>query len=148
MSRSIEDFSRRVVELLPALFREFAKREDNELTRGTISCQQMVVLDLLSREGKKSMKDIAAALDVRMSSASTLVDRLLRQKMLSRQSDREDRRRVLVDVTPRGKKVVAQILSQKQESVRDIFGRITPEEREAYLRVLLKVHSYLKEESR
>ncbi|HTL71556.1 MAG TPA: TolC family protein [Candidatus Eisenbacteria bacterium] len=139
----LERFSREVIGAMPFLLREFAKREDNELSRGKISCPQMLALDYVSRHPRVRMTDIAQVLDVRTSSASVLVDRLIREKMLTRAHDDRDRRVVWVGATAKGRKVVSQILEQKRRSVKAVFGPLTARERAQYLAVLLKVKSIL-----
>ena len=140
---TLNQFSRQVVEILPLMFREFVKREDNELTRGKISFPQMVALDYLVRRRKAKMTDLANLLSVRLSTATVMVDRLIRGKMLERGHDEKDRRIVWVQATPKGKKAVAQILEQKRQSVRGIFGKLSGKERSQYLAVLLKVKTHL-----
>jgi MarR family transcriptional regulator, organic hydroperoxide resistance regulator len=138
-SLSLHSFSRQVVEIMPFMFREFAKREDNDLMRGKISCPQMVTLDYVLREGEVKMTDLARLLAVNMSTSTAMVDRLIRDKMLSRRRDQEDRRVVWIRITPKGKKVVRQILEQKTRSIEDIFGHLTETERKQYLAILNKV---------
>ncbi|MBI2094891.1 MAG: TolC family protein [Candidatus Omnitrophica bacterium] len=132
-------FSRQVVEIMPLIFREFVRREDNELTRGRISFPQMVALHHLARHEKSKMTDLARLLSVRLSTATVMVDRLVRAGMLRRRHDEDDRRVVWVRVTPKGKKAVGRILEQKRRSVRGIFGKLTGRERSQYLGILLKV---------
>lgn len=145
MSRSLKNFSSQVIEIMPLFFREFLKREDNELSRGQITCQQMVMLDYVGRRPRATMKEIAAALSVQMSSATVAVDRLIRQKMLSRERDLKDRRVVWVRITPAGRRVVKRVLAQKRLGIEHVFGRLTDRERDQYLSVLLKVRSFLQE---
>ena len=142
-NKSLEKFSRQVVEVMPLMVREFAKREDNHLTRGKISCPQMVTLDYVSHHERVKMTDIARILSIRTSSASVLVDRLVRQRMLRREHDRNDRRVVWARATARGRKVVSQIVQQKRRSIKAIFGPLTAKERSSYLAVLLKVKARL-----
>ena len=139
---SLQKFSRELVEIMPVIYKEFARREDNELTKGKISCPQMVTLDYVLRRARVNMKDIARHLGVQMSSATTLVDRLIRQKMLMRHRDEEDRRLVRVTITPKGRKVVEQILNQKRRSIRGVFSVLTDSERGHYLKILRKVYSH------
>ena len=144
---NLDQFSRQLVEILPLMFREFAKREDNVLTRGKISFPQMVALDFVSRNPRVKMTDLAKVLHIQMSSTTVLVDRLIRQKMLARKRDESDRRLVWVTVTARGKRVVSQIMDQKRQSIKKIFGPLTEKEREQYLVVLLKVKSNLEKQA-
>ena len=142
-SHDLDSFSRELVEIMPLMFREFAKREDNQLTRGKISFPQMVALDYVSRHSLVKMTDLAKVLSVKTSSATVLVDRLIRQKMLSRERDEKDRRVVWVGCTPKGRKIVRYIMEQKRRSIKQIFGPLTELERQQYLSVIQKVRDTL-----
>lgn len=142
MNRELKNFSRQVVEVMPYLVREFARREDNHLTRGKISCPQLVTLDYINRHGRAHMVDIARILSTRMSSVSILVDRLIREKMLIRQRDPKDRRAVWVTITGKGRRVIAQILTQKRSSIAQVFSVLTARERSQYLSALLKIKQH------
>jgi len=142
-AKGLEAFSRQLVGVMPILFREFAKREDNELTRGKISFPQMVALDYAVHNPKIKMTDLAHILSIQMSSASVLVDRLIRQRMMSRRHDDKDRRVVWIRVTPKGKKIVSQILEQKRRSLKQIFMVLNERERSDYLKAILKVKNHL-----
>ncbi len=138
-TKNIHQFSRQVVEILPLLLREFSRREDNELTRGQITCPQMVTLDYVWRHGQVKMSALSELHSVRKSSVTVLVNRLISQKMLNRRHDEGDRRIVWVSITPKGKKVVSQILNQKQKSIEAVFCVLTAAEREQYLSTLRKI---------
>ena len=144
-SRDIDQFSRQVVEIMPFMVREFAKRENHALSRGIISLPQMVTLDYVSRNAQVMMSEIARLLSINVSSASVLVDRLIRQKMLWRKQDRRDRRVIWIHVTPKGRQVVSDIRRQKCRTIKAIFGHLSDKERAQYLAVLLKVKSRLDE---
>jgi DNA-binding MarR family transcriptional regulator len=139
METGYKAFSREVVELLPILFREFARRENNALTRGKISFPQMLTLEVVCRQGRIKMSALASLLAVQMSSATVLADRLVKQGLLERRGDEKDRRVVWMLPTARGRRVIHQILAQKRRSVQAIFGMLGESEREAYLRVLRRV---------
>ncbi len=140
---SLHQFSREVTEIMPFLLREFVKREKNELATGRISFPQMVALDLLAQRTRVKMSEIAHALSVQLSTATPLVDRLIREGMAARSRDDKDRRLVWVTVTAKGRKVLNNILREKQASIRAIFGALTEEERAQYLCVLKKVRCHL-----
>ncbi len=140
---SLHQFSREVTEIMPFLLREFVKREKNELATGRISFPQMVALDLLAQRTRVKMSEIAHALSVQLSTATPLVDRLIRAGMAARSRDDKDRRLVWVTVTTKGRKVLNNILREKQASIRAIFGALTEEERAQYLCVLKKVRCHL-----
>ena len=142
-NRSLEKFSSQVLEVMPFMVREFARREDNDLTRGKISCPQMVALHHTADYGEVKVSEIARILSINKSSASALLDRLIKQKLMGRRPDKGDRRVVWVGITAQGRKVISQIMGQKRQSIKAIFAPLTARERRQYLSVLLKVKSHL-----
>lgn len=141
MTPAIRRFSREIVEIMPVIVREFARREDNELSRGTISCAQMVALDYLCGQPKARLTEIARHLGVQTSSASVLVDGLIRHRLMTRRRDAADRRVIWISVTSRGRRVYGQILDQKRRSISEVFAPLTNAERDSYLRILRKIKS-------
>ena len=136
---NLKKFSHQVVEVMPLMFREFSKREGNELTRGRISFPQMVALDYASTHPTVKMTELAKVLSVKMSSATVLVDRLIEQGLLSRARDESDRRVVRVSITAKGKKIINKIMTEKRHSIEEIFRPLSFKEREQYLVLLKKV---------
>ena len=92
------------------------------------------------------MSDLANALDMTPASASALIDRMDQRGFVTRRSDPEDRRAVLVELSRRGQ----HILDVMERGSSDHFGRLiekmTPAEREALattLRAFLRVGAQL-----
>lgn len=141
--KDLNHFSAEIVKIMPLMLREFAKRENNVLSRGQISFPQMVALDYTYQRPCVTMTDLARILSIKTSSTTVLVDRLIKQRMLKRGRDLKDRRVVWVCITPKGKKVIRQLLDQKRRSISAIFGILTAKERSEYLRILSKVYVYL-----
>ena len=140
---SLNQFAEEVVSIMPLMVREFARREDNALTHGKISCPQTVALFMAAEKGEATMGEITKALSSEKSSASVLVNRLVQQKLMRRRHDAKDRRIVWMSVTPKGRKVVNQILQQKRASFKAIFAKVGERERFQYLSVLRKVRETL-----
>jgi len=138
MALTLEQFSRELVEIFTILVRVMTKREDNDFTRGKISFQQMVTLHYLSQRPFANLNEIAHVLSIRLSSASVLIDRLNRQQMSTRRRDQLDRRNVRIAITPKGRRVVSQILEQKRNTMKDLFGPISSSDRERFLNIFLK----------
>lgn len=139
----LDQFAHEVIAIMPLLIREFARREDNELTQGKISCPQMVTLDHVTRHDRTTMSEIAKVLAIQTSSASVLVDRLIRGKMLARSRDEKDRRVVWIRATPKARQVMKRIMNQKRQSIKGIFGGLSERERRQYLAILLKIKAKL-----
>ena len=136
---NIEEFARRVIELSPQISKGFLQQEHNYLTRGEISLPQFWALDYLSRNAKTKMNCLAKHLKITPSATTGLIDRLITQQLVARKNDPRDRRLVWIELTPKGKGVIAGIRKQKIKSLIKIFSRIAQGDREHYLDILEQV---------
>ncbi|MBI4282098.1 MAG: MarR family transcriptional regulator [Chloroflexi bacterium] len=80
-----------------------------------LSTPQIRALFLILQEGSLRMSRLASALDVSVSRATGLVDRLVEKDLVSRWPDPDDRRSVLCALTEKGKEL-AQRLSAARRS--------------------------------
>lgn len=103
---------------------------------------QLRGLSVLARRQPLRMSDLAESLGMTPASASALIERMEQRKFVTRRSDADDRRTVLVELSRRGK----HILDVMERGSADHFGRLiekmTPDEREALattLRAFLRI---------
>lgn len=142
-------FAEKLSRILPVLIREFARRQSNELYQGKITMQQFIALGYLSYRNAQdgsTMGEIAKALYVTMPAATGVVDRLIRAGYCERAADPKDRRIIRIKITSKGENLVKKICKQRRAMIIRIFAKISPLDREEYLRILTKVGEVLKEE--
>ena len=80
--------------------------------------------------------EVASRMHITSGSVTSLLDNLERKKYVVRSSDRDDRRRVLVDVTPSAQAVLDEALPAIQQVVRRIFEHIGVTRQQTLLEVL------------
>ena len=134
-----DQFGKKMVELLPQLVRGIASRESNYLSKGKITLPQMWALEYLSREGDRPVNELARFLRISRPAATGLTDRLIAQGLIKRHGDPKDRRVVRIGATLKGKRIVANIWTQKCRMFAEFFEPISTSEREQYLAILQKV---------
>src|SRR5690348_15445761 len=71
-----------------------------------VTLPQYRALVILAYSGEKRTTDLASELGVNSSTATRLIDRLVRRKLVDRQVNRADRRATSVTITPAGREVV------------------------------------------
>ena len=136
----LESFGRRMIELLPQLVRGIARQEHNSLSRGEITLPQLWGLEHLARRGAGcAMHELARFLHSSRPAATGLIDRLMRQGLVRRTDDPRDRRIVRVMITPKGRRLVADIWEQKRHAIVRVFRHIAPADRAHYLATLEQV---------
>ena len=139
----IEQFSRRLTELLPQLVRGFARHDHNHLTQGRITLPQLWAMEYLSRQGHAPMNEIARFLAISRPATTGLIERLIGQGLARRESDRRDRRIVRVTITAKGRRIVNNIWEQKRRTLTKVFRQISPGDRAQYLATLKQVVNIL-----
>jgi len=80
--------------------------------------------------------EVAARMHITSGTVTSLLDNLERKRYVVRSSDREDRRRVLVDITPTAQAVLDQALPAIQQVARQLVDRIGPQRQQALLDIL------------
>ncbi len=143
MSLSISRFADKVTEMHPVIMREFYKQGSEEFYKIRITLPQMVIVNLLAREGEQRMTDMARTLNVTTAAMTGIIDRLVREGFVKRTIDASDRRAINVSVTPKGIKVAKAAAEHHKKIVARVFSVISPEEREEYLKIITIVRDRL-----
>ncbi len=135
----IEEFSKRMIELMPKCIRGFAHHESNYLSRGEITLPQFWTLEYLSRQGGCLMSELADYLKISRPATTGLINRLIAQGLVRREDIERDRRVVKVSVTPKGKKIVSNIWEQKRRTLIKVFSQLSAHDRKQHLLILERV---------
>ncbi len=138
-SLSLDDFARRVVELMPRMARLMIREERNYLARGIISLPQLWAMMTIAEQGPCSMQTIALSVGLRSSTLTSLVDRLVTLDLVKRRHDAGDRRQVLAELTAKGRRVLEHIHQEKIKGVIETFGPLSAQERSTYLSAIEKI---------
>jgi len=142
---SLSGFADKLADLMLGVWRAIVKREACELFKGKITLPQFVILNILYKEGETKMSDIARFLDVSTAAATGLVARLVKCGYLVRVYDPHDRRIIRIKLSAKGGELLKKTTQARREMIIDIFGRISQDDREAYLRILSQVLDILNE---
>lgn len=140
---TLSQFADSVSEMMPVIMREFFKKEKNGFLKLKVTMPQLVILVLLDRRGESSMSDMAVAMDVTTAAMTGMVNRLVRYGFITREHAKDDRRVVRIALTPKGSKMVKDMLEARKEIVKSIFGKLTQRDREQYLGILQRIHDAL-----
>ena len=90
------------------------------------SLPQFQALGYLGRHQGASLSDMAGALGIGLPTASTLVSRLVSAGYLDRQEDPDERRKVSLSLTDRGRNRLEGALDLVRRELADRLGRLSP----------------------
>jgi DNA-binding MarR family transcriptional regulator len=90
-----------------------------------VTLPQYRALVVLAARGPQRAVDLAAGLGVTPSTASRMIERLVRKRLVRRTRTQEDRRTLRVQLTEAGRQIVAQVTMRRREEIERILA-LTP----------------------
>lgn len=126
----------RMEEMSGRFFRYFHTRIGEE---GGLSPSQFFLLKLLERGGVRTVSDLASHLGMTAAGATGLIDRLVKQELVVRRRDEEDRRIVWVELSPNGADKLAEARRLRRNLMAELFSPLTREEVEQMIRLYQKI---------
>ncbi len=145
---TLSDFAEKIEDVMPTVMKGFAKMQTNELFKGKITLPQFFVLNHLDKHGGSKMNELAKVMDVTTAAATGIVDRLVRYGYIVRSYDPKDRRVINISLIQKGSDMVRRIGRQRRDVTREVFGKISKEERENYLAIMLHIRDVLTEDKK
>ena len=113
-----------------AALRSFLHFSEAEAGRVGLSSQQyqaLLAVRASGEAGQPTINDLARQLFIKHNSAVELVDRLVQQHLVRREPVREDRRKVRLCLTTKGRRVLARLASLHRAELRrvaPVMGRV------------------------
>lgn len=145
---SVAQFADKIGQLMPAMMKEFARRQADQLFRDDITLPQFLILELLYHEGKFMMTDLARTMRVTTAAMTGIVDRMVRDGYVSRMHNPEDRRIVNIKLTTKGSGLIKRISEDRRKMLVSVFGKVSETDRNNYLRILTRIKDILVKESK
>lgn len=124
-----------VVDDVIAFCRMFSSFEREEICCGTVSAAQCVLLQTLL-EGEWDVSALAAHTRVTKGAMTRLVDGLEGRSWVARDKAEDDGRRVLISLTPAGKKEAQRLRALTERSIATILDRIPKSDRPQVIKSL------------
>src|SRR2546427_6670367 len=113
-----------------------------ELAPGNVSFPQFFLLTYLDRKEVLTMTAIAQKMGHTTAAASGLVARLENLGYVMRSVARDDRRKVMVCITPKGSALVRRIREEMVGNLMKILNHLAPDEQKAWLQIYSKIYDY------
>jgi DNA-binding MarR family transcriptional regulator len=120
----------------------FLLRLCKELAPGNVSFVQFFLLAFLDQKEVLTMSAIAKKMGHTTAAASGLVARLENLGYVVRSVARDDRRKVMVCITPKGSALVRRIREEMVGNLMKVLEHLTPDEQKAWLQIYTKIYDY------
>jgi DNA-binding MarR family transcriptional regulator len=100
---------------------------------------QLCIMVVLAQDGSKSIKELAEQFSMSSSAATQIVDGLVKEKVLMRQVDKNDRRKISISLTVTGKKKLLQAKKLRAKAMAKYFDPLNDKELAQLQKLLEKI---------
>jgi DNA-binding MarR family transcriptional regulator len=135
-----DDLVERIMDEFHVAIRELRCAGTERLVKAGVSMTHLHVMGLLSRHGEASMSQISELLDVSMSNATGLIDRMAERGLVERIRVPDDRRVVLVRLSDAGQAQLDELEILRRDLLQKILARMAPAQLERLSQSLADVH--------
>ena len=104
-----------------------------------ITSSQFVTLMAMFHQGRCTMGQLSSGLRVRMPTVTGLIDRLIKLDMVERVAGQQDRRKVFVELSPKGRSLIKEFKKVVKQRWGGLLIALEPEEVRAYGKILEKL---------
>lgn len=125
-----------LLKLAEQLFRELLPTVPREILEMDITMPQLKTLLLLFLNGSMRMSDLASDLGVTLATATGLVDRMVERGIVMRQSQPEDRRVVLCQLSDSGQMMVSRIWESSKNRSRELLESLDTAKLQTFSEIL------------
>lgn len=111
----------------------------------SLSKPELLIIDYLARQDELTMSQLAKTLNIGLSTATGVVDRLVGKKLVGRIRDKEDRRLVKIALTKKGQELGRSYQEQKKQIFGKLIGTLSTKEQGVLISFFEKIADSLKE---
>ena len=114
-----------------------------QMDRIDLSPNRFNALRALGNNEQMMMSALAERLKVSTAAVTSIVDKLEAEDLVGRTRSTEDRRQVLVQITPRGRDAVQRVLDVRSDFIRYMFENVSPEMQQHWLELNREIEKLL-----
>ncbi|WP_350253139.1 MarR family winged helix-turn-helix transcriptional regulator [Bacillus halotolerans] len=114
------------------------------LNQYAITPPQFVGLQWLYELGDMTIGELSGKMYLACSTTTDLIDRMQKNELVERVKDPADRRVVRIHLLPEGERIIQEVITKRQEYLRDMFETFTDEEIAIFEKSLMKLQHEMK----
>ncbi len=110
---------------------------------GGLNEKEMFVMGYVGQHQSVKMSDIAESIDAPMSTLTSIVDKLVERKILTREHSSDDRRAINVTLTPNGKINFNTLIELKKQTGEKLLSQLKEKDQAVFLKNIDLLASHL-----
>ena len=109
-----------------------------------LSKQELFVITIIEKYGEITMSQLSDQMNFPMSTATGIIDRLVKKEYIIRGKSETDRRIVTISLTDKGKALMHYIRTSISQYIEKAYDALDEEERKYFFRIIMKITDALK----
>ena len=135
----LEDLNLKTLIALSRCTQNVHRREYKTIKEGGLTVSQFAVLEILYHKGDLRVCEITEKILSTAGNMTVVIDNLVKQNLVKRTIDPNDRRVNQISITEEGRKHMGGIFPKHLENINEIFSVLTSEEKKDLIRLLKKL---------
>ncbi len=131
--------ARDLMKYMDQMFIRMSRLLDRGAPDEDINRNEMKVLHLLSENGPSTMGQIAIQLGLALSSTTTVADKMVEQKLITRYRSEEDRRVVLLGLAPGGSRIFENAQKNRLKFTSALLDQLSTEDQDTLIALHRKI---------
>lgn len=132
--KSISDEN--IIELIFHVSKNLREKMEYTSDLGNLSMSQFMTLLYIKQNKAISMKEISEHFSIEMSSATSVLNRLVSSKLVKRMEDKKDRRVVRISLTTRGDNLLKKALKAHKKKIQKVLSYLSDKQKIDLYRIL------------
>jgi DNA-binding MarR family transcriptional regulator len=128
MRQDSQALIRHILKLAEDIYRLIKLSVPPEWLTSDLTVAQLRILLVLYTEGPSRMSSIASSIGIAVSTATGIVDNLVKKELLIRSDDPEDRRLVICALSPRGQETINRLWAMSQFQIENLLQGLSLEQ--------------------
>ena len=142
-----EDITSALVEIIFSISRSMKGEMSYTSQLTHLSILQIQTLIFLDKNKNVPMSEIAKNFHIELSSATSLLNKLYSQKLVTRQNDEKDRRLIRITLTSEGKQILDKVITERKIKLKRLLSYLSEQERLDLLNLLTSINSRLQQKN-
>lgn len=122
-----------------------ARKNMDHNTYKELTMAQYIMFMVIDEHGPLTITDLANILKISNPSASAMVEKLVSKKIITRKQSQEDRRKVMVQISPQAAKRIAEMKQVALGSFIDLVKKVGPKTTRKWREVLDEINRAIEE---
>jgi len=123
-----EEFIKQIIEMQRKIDRAPRQYELDVWMDLPVTIAQLKSLFFISSQGKTNLMNLAAALKVTPTNMTGIIDRLVKQGLVSRTENTNDRRMLVLCLTGKGEELIARLREKRRGYMKDVLAYMSIDE--------------------